>query len=80
MSKLTKSSLEYFELLYSDFLCEYKWLYPDILVKPKMHFLFFINHRQTKRPAKGLLEDGFKRMDGAIKRHSHIMNNLRNQQ
>jgi hypothetical protein len=79
--RLPESTLGYFELLYSEFLCEYKTLYPEIPVKPKMHFLVHLPTTVRQNgPQKVYWTMGFERLNGAIKRPSHIMNNFKNSQ
>jgi hypothetical protein len=79
--KMTESMLSYFELLYSNFLSEYKKLYPEIPVKPKMHFLVHLpTIVRQNGPQKVYWTMGFERLNGAIKRPSHVMNNFKNPQ
>ncbi len=77
--KLNEAILSYFEIRYAEFLQLFKQFYPDVSIRPKMHFLVhFPTVVRKNGPLKNLWVMNYERMNGSIKIPTHTMNNFRN--
>jgi hypothetical protein len=76
---LTDSLLSYFATLITSFLTKFKELYPDLSIRPKMHFLIHYPSIIKKNgPTKNYWCMSYERLNGALKVPSHIMKNFQN--
>jgi hypothetical protein len=77
--KLNEAILSYFEIRYAEFLQLFKEFYPDVSIRPKMHFLVhFPTVVRKNGPLKNLWVMNYERMNGSIKIPTHTINNFRN--
>ena len=75
----TDSLLSYFSTLVSSFLSKFKELYPNLSIRPKMHFTVHIASIVKKNGApKNYWCMNFERLNGALKVPTHIMQNFKN--
>lgn len=76
--KLTESLLIHFESIIENFLIQFKDLYHELSVKPKMHFLLHYPSIIRKNgPIKTFWCMAYERKNGLLKLPSHIMKNYR---
>ena len=76
---LYESTLDYFEIIYAEFLNDYKELYPELNVTPKLHFLVHFSSIVRKNgPMRTYWVMNHERLNGAVKIPARIMNNFRN--
>ncbi len=78
---LFESTLFYFEYIYASFLEQFKELYPNASVRPKMHFLVHLPTIVRKNgPMRTFWTMNYERLNGKVKAPSHVMHNFRNPQ
>ncbi len=78
---LTESLLNYMSQLIENFLSQFKCLFPDLSIRPKMHFLVHYPSIIRKNgPTRSYWCMNFERLNGAVKLPAHIMQNFRDPQ
>ena len=76
--KITDAMLTQFDLLYFKFLNLFQFLYPNQSIRPKMHFLVHFSTIVRKNgPMRNYWAMNYERLNGAIKKPAHTMNNFK---
>ena len=76
--KITDAMLTQFDLLYFEFLNLFQSLYPNQSIRPKMHFLVHFSTIVRKNgPMRNYWAMNYERLNGAIKKPAHTMNNFK---
>ena len=76
--RLNRTILVQFEWLWSEFLIDYKKVFPSIPLKPKFHFAsHFVTSVMHNGPANTYWAMHYERQNGSVKQPSHIMHNFK---